>query len=315
MSTVVSAPGKLMISGEYAVLEGAEAIVAAVSRRVRVWLSDDDDQGDASGPVPPEAAAARAAAERYFGSHSGHLGVDVRATRMGDQKLGVGSSAAAAAAAAGLIAARAGQDLDDPPVRRRVLEAALEGHTAVAPRGSGADVATSTLGGFVRFRRRGGNIECDSVRFPEALQVHVVWTGKQVRTSDMLDRVDALKQSNPNRYIAAMDGLRSASEAFSAAVGRGDPGRIVEAARGYHGAMRDLGRVAGADIVDDTLERIADLAATAGGAAKPSGAGGGDVALALFPNGASSAKFVAACEGEGLHVVEMALGVVGVRTE
>ncbi|MEY4583034.1 MAG: hypothetical protein RL701_7737, partial [Pseudomonadota bacterium] len=37
---VVSAPGKLMVIGEYAVLEGAEAVVAAVDRRAYASLRE-----------------------------------------------------------------------------------------------------------------------------------------------------------------------------------------------------------------------------------------------------------------------------------
>ena len=39
-----SAPGKLMILGEYAVLEGHPAIVAAITRRITVTLEPRPDQ-------------------------------------------------------------------------------------------------------------------------------------------------------------------------------------------------------------------------------------------------------------------------------
>ena len=50
-----------MIIGEYAILEGAEAVVAAVDRRVYATLSPT---GDA---LPPEAAAAQREAEGQLG--------------------------------------------------------------------------------------------------------------------------------------------------------------------------------------------------------------------------------------------------------
>ncbi len=43
MPVTASAPGKLVLTGEYAVLEGAPAVVLAVSRRARVHLRDSED--------------------------------------------------------------------------------------------------------------------------------------------------------------------------------------------------------------------------------------------------------------------------------
>ncbi|HEY2735509.1 MAG TPA: hypothetical protein VGI70_16045, partial [Polyangiales bacterium] len=88
-SVVVSAPGKLMVSGEYAVLNGATAIVAAVGRRAFARV----DVGRVGEP-PAEARAAFALAERQFGEPSGRpLSIDVSSLRAEGAKLGLGSSA------------------------------------------------------------------------------------------------------------------------------------------------------------------------------------------------------------------------------
>jgi phosphomevalonate kinase len=52
----------------------------------------------------------------------------------------------------------------------------------------------------------------------------------------------------------------------------------------------------------DTPEhaRIAGLAERFGGAAKPSGAGGGDVAVALLPDDDARLRFTDACRADGL---------------
>lgn len=326
---VASAPGKLMLSGEYAVLEGAEAIVAAVDRRVRVWLAEPG----ADPVTSPEVVASRAEAERRWGPTAGVLQMDVSATRAGDQKLGVGSSAAGAAAAAGLVRAQAGGDLSALAIRREVMAAALAGHHAVAPRGSGADVAAATLGGFVRFRRVVTNgepgdepgdpvaVEVEPVVWPSDLQVRVVWTGQQVRTSDMLDRVEALRRSDAVAHADAMAGLQAAARQCSSAlvIGPGadapEAAAVVRAVRGYHLAMAALGDAAAAPIVNQTLHHIAELAARAGGAAKPSGAGGGDVALAMFESVDQASRFEAACQAAGLDVIHTRLGAAGVRID
>ena len=72
--------------------------------------------------------------------------------------------------------------LEDPAAHRRdILGWALDGHRAVAPEGSGADVAAATLGGVVRFRREAAR-DAAPVDWPEGLAIDVVWTGSPART-------------------------------------------------------------------------------------------------------------------------------------
>ena len=118
-SYVVSAPGKLMIAGEYAVLDGAEAVVDAVGRRAYAHLGSFAQE-----PLPLEAGAARARAEALLGAVPGALSIDVSELRQAGRKLGLGSSAAAAAAAAGVVFAAHGRDLSSPSVREQILGAA-----------------------------------------------------------------------------------------------------------------------------------------------------------------------------------------------
>jgi len=312
----ISAPGKLMIVGEYAVLEGAPAVVAAVDMRVRLRPLRQPIVEPFSTSLPPEASAARECAEAICGALETELMLDVSALRSGDQKLGVGSSAAAAAATAGFVFANAGHDLGDEAVRQQVLRCALDGHRAVAPRGSGADVAACTLGGFVRFQRLdSGEVRTAPLTFPSHAATAVVWTGQQVRTSDMLDRIEALRQRDRGVYQRHMADLAESATDFIAALARDDVASLIAHTHDYGLRMAALGEAAGAPIVETTLARIAALAQKAGGAAKPSGAGGGDVALALFPSQKELTSFADICSMEHLHVLPYNLGVRGVGAD
>lgn len=121
-----SAPGKLVLLGDYAVLAGGPALVAAVDRRA---------VGATGGPIPPsavvEAVLARAKLE---GGRPELPEIDTRAfLDEHGQKLGLGSSAAVAVVTAALSLGR-----DD----ERILRVALEGHRdAAGGVGSGVDVA------------------------------------------------------------------------------------------------------------------------------------------------------------------------------
>jgi phosphomevalonate kinase len=332
-----------MITGEYAVLDGAEAIVAAVDRRAFVRVAGSGaasqvitqgtpqgtygigaarikhDPASLPGVISPEATAAFSEAEARLGRYShessgGALQVLVEASsmRQGDSKLGLGSSAAGAAAAAGLVFAAHGRDLSELEVRKQVLEAAFAGHKAISPKGSGADVAASVLGGFVRFRRLGEVIEAHPVAWPASVCVRVVWTGKPARTSDFVAKVDALGVANPTLHRERMRALGAEADRFVSAVIASDTAGLLESTHAYGLAMGELGAAAGIEIVTDTLREVANVARQAGGAAKPSGAGGGDVALALFADEVSAGRFGQMCAQAGLSVLSVELGAAGV---
>jgi len=307
-----TAPGKLMVSGEYAVLEGAPAVVFAVQTRALVRWVDAPSANTASPERYPEAHAARRFAEEQCGAVHGELEVDVRALRMEGIKLGVGSSAAAAAAAAHAVFASHGRLVAEP-----VLRAAFDGHRAVSPSGSGADVAASVLGGTVMFRRPKGvadpSYEVRALE-PPNVRVAVAWTGQAASTHRLIQKVHALRDRDLPTYRAAMDRLSREAEAFVEALGEGGPAVVAAAAR-YGDAMGALGDAAEAPIVEEKLRRVAILAREAGGAAKPSGAGGGDVALAFFSEGAHLDAFQRACAAADIRVLDLELGGLGVLSE
>lgn len=302
-----SAPGKALLAGEYAVLDGGPAVVAAVDRRVTVEWSDRDQ------PMPPEVLATLERARRRCGKLPGSLEVDASALRRGDVKLGLGSSAAGAVAAAGAVFASHGHDLREPGVRQQVFECALGGHAAVAPSGSGVDVAASAFGGFRRFSR-GSHVDTRALSAPRGLAVRLVWTGHAARTSDLVAKVRALRSADPSLYDSTMGTLTALAAQFADAFEEGRAGDVVRLARDYGAAMRALGEAASAPIVESRLEHAARLAAKHGGAAKPCGAGGGDVAIAFFTDTEAGSTFELACREEGLHPIGVSFGAEGVET-
>ncbi len=321
----VSAPGKLMLAGEYVVLDGAAALVAAVGVRV---VARSTPRGDHSAPEragspddgsqAPEVVLARQWAERRLGPVTMPLVVDRTPLYRGERKLGLGSSAAAAAATAGWVHAAHGRAMDEADVREEVLADALRGHAAVAPNGSGADVAASVLGGVLRFRRVGSApeaVQACRIGWPPALTLRVVWTGQPARTSDLVDRVRALRRENPDRYHAAIGRLREAAEHVERAWLAHDTKGVLAGVARHHDAMARLGDAAGRPIVEARLQRVAHLAHRCGGAAKPSGAGGGDVAVAFFPDEDAAAAFGRLAAAHGLTVLDLPLDEEGVQLE
>lgn len=305
----VSAPGKMMISGEYAVLEGAPAIVAAVQTRALAWVAEGEHEDRASETRFPEAFASAAIAASTLGIDPPPFRIDVSALRRAGQKLGVGSSSAAAAAAAALVYALADAPLDDPGV----LRAALDGHREVAPSGSGADVAACTLGGFVRYQRKAGtwDVSATPIDWPTSLVARVAWTGSAASTHELVGMVHQLRDTRPHDYQVAMKRLAEESERFVESFATD----AIAATQAYYQAMEALGDAAGAPIVEERLRNVSTLARDCGGAAKPSGAGGGDVALAVFDSQAAAERFESAAQSAGIEILDVPLGGPGVRVE
>jgi phosphomevalonate kinase len=309
-----------MISGEYVVLDGAEALVAAVDVRAIAAFSGprSDRSPEASGlspgpqPVPPEAMLARSYAELELGPVPMELTIDTSALRSEDRKLGLGSSAAAAAATAAAVVGWHGLDVDTE--RRRILRWALDGHRAIAPQGSGADVAASTLGGLVRFQRDKAE-DAFRIEWPTELLLEVVWTGKPARTSDLVAAVRALAEHEPERYQEASSRLREAAQRLMVSMIHNDASAALLAVAEHHHGMDELGRAAGVGIINESLEGAARLAREHGGAAKPSGAGGGDVALAFFAASDAAARFRASCSAAGLTPLRLAIDAEGARID
>jgi phosphomevalonate kinase len=216
----------------------------------------------------------------------------------------------------GAVLAYHGQDLNDPVVQRRVLELALAGHKAIAPEGSGADVAAASLGGFVRFRLADGRLaEAERMAFPAHVHTRVVWTGKEARTNEFVRAVRGFEARDASGYAHIRDHLKSEAVRFADAIARANAAEIVAAAAAYGSGMGELGRQAGVEIVTRELAQIAELAREHGGAAKPSGAGGGDVAIAFFARESDAKAFDGACDKAGLDRLDLGLGAPGVRVE
>ncbi|HWN69456.1 MAG TPA: hypothetical protein VNM90_17565, partial [Haliangium sp.] len=159
-----SAPGKVLLAGEYAVLAGAEAVVMAINRRAVARVvapGTNEARGAAGSPflqALAQAVAAHAGADSPAARAATMLAVDSSALRdVGGIKLGLGSSAAATVAACACALAH-GQAGDVRPAAAEVHRLAHVAHgaaqSAQGARGSGADIAASVYGGILGVRLR-----------------------------------------------------------------------------------------------------------------------------------------------------------------
>jgi phosphomevalonate kinase len=293
------APGKILLSGAYAVLEGAPAIVAAVDRYVT-----------ADGERPPERVteevrvALGAANAPWF---------DASELRRGERKLGVGSSAAILVASLAVRALERVPDASDAALSAEVFAPALAAHRTAQRGGSGVDVAASTYGGVLSYRR--GPADAPSLRalsLPSALVIEVYFSGESASTPQLIARVDALRASDRALHATLLSAqAAAASEAESAALAA-DSERFVRALSDQARVLAELGARAGAGIVTDACRALGQVAEREGGTALPSGAGGGDVLL-FAGTRPSSPEFRALAARLGHELLPLSLGARGVH--
>ena len=308
-SPLVLAPGKLFLCGEYVVLEGGVAIVTSVSRyALAQFVPDAQPESSLVGEAVSRARAALG--EVAAAIPEGAALVDTAGFSEQGVKLGFGSSAAAAVAAAGAVLEYGGVSLaSNKELLFSVAEAAHR--SAQGGVGSGADVAASVYGGFVRFARMAGGAPIIT-RVSPPVDLHVVpfWTRTAARTTDFISGMQSFAARAAGDYARHMSTLRTGADRFAEAFATADVRGLVRAADAYGRALAALGAEAGLPIVTPTLEAAATLARALGGTAKPSGAGGGDVGIALFADPGAAESFAARCP-EGVLVLDIRLGATG----
>jgi phosphomevalonate kinase len=307
---VVVAPGKIFLVGEYAVLDGGVAVLAAVSR----YAIAQYVPGNAPASAVVDEAMKRSLAEIGEASAALPPGSVILTTdefSQGSCKLGLGSSAATAVATVGAMFETAGLPIEGQ--QHRIFAVADAAHRAAqGGLGSGADVAAAVYGGFVKFARPAeGPPAIEPVAVPGGLHLVVFWTEAPADTRAMVESVRAYGRRAPSSYKMLIGGLRATAERFANELGAGRATGAVVAAGRYGRQLAELGKAAGVPIVTEIFERAAALARELGGDAKPSGAGGGDVGVALFATPEAAALFARACQ-PALSVLDVSLARSGV---
>lgn len=340
METCLSAPGKLFLSGEYAVLWGGTARLAGVGprawalartredREVHLVLAEGRIVGTVtplgvrwgSEPTEPFAFAARAldVVVRARGRESLGLEVALSATPPGPggHKLGLGSSARAVVlateCAARLLEVR-------PPLALAMLAHA----EAQGGKGSGGDVAACSAGGLLRYRRwplervtaavslslgLAAAGAPDVVRLGStSLPASYAFSGQSASTRGMIGKVEAvLEGAARQRFVESSDELgRELEDGL-----RGSRfAQLDEACQGLEQLLESLPGVG-----TPGTARILALARTAGSTGKVSGAGGGDGCVLFSPDEDARRALLAALGHRGFVAVPLSFEH-GVRAE
>ena len=298
MNVVASAPGKIVLSGEYAVLFGAPAVCMAVNRRAVATLSDSRDgrchleTPGFSGDEPFRLLDALCS-ERPLRK----IELDTRAFSADGKKLGLGSSAALTVALAAAMSATTDVLLD----ARRAHRALQDGG------GSGVDIAAAVYGGLIRYEMAEARVQ--RLDWPAGLHMRAIWTGIPSLTSEKIRKLaDRVMQ-------ASRPALLRAAGKIADAWATGEAQRILDEYRPYIGVLREFSVDHDLGIFDAGHDELADAAMARGLIYKPAGAGGGDIGVLFGTSEAGLDTFVGQHQDLIHDVVSCALDPHGVRLE
>lgn len=329
MERALSAPGKLFVSGEYAVLWGGAARVAAVAPRTAAYVRRRADarvhvcleEGTLAGSTTPKgvrwerevpagfAFVARTLDEALRAHGRASLGFDLAvapsALGPGGHKLGMGGSACAT-----VLAAEAARYVLEE--RFDALKLALVAHAlGQGGKGSGGDVAASFAGSLLRYRRydvaalaEASNTgrflaslaeapPVDAWRLPvPRVAMAYAFTGESASTKVLISQVEArLHEAGRRAFVERSDAL---GHEIEAGLGGGDFRAFSEAVKAQHALLLELG-----PLETEGMRRVLAMAAAYGCAGKLSGAGGGDGCILFAPDTAARDELRKGLESRG----------------
>jgi phosphomevalonate kinase len=299
------APGKLVLSGAYAVLRGAPAVVTAVNRRVFA---------DTSRPPTYRAPEVKVGLDMRWHDKDPPF-YDASALRSSDDKLGLGSSAAICVASLGALLAEEAPHLTEEKLREELYPLARKAHRIAQGGGSGIDVAAACFGGTLLTQLDPDDQEkpprIEPLSLPHDLVIEVWGCPESSSTAQFVRRLFAQESENPREFKAALGLQHEASQRAAEALRAGNSADFVAALRSQEKALERLSDLAQLPIVPEGLRGLArDLEQNC--AVLPSGAGGGDISLHVGPC-PSSSTFRERAKADGLFLVPLELHAEGFR--
>lgn len=330
---LMSAPGKAVLCGEYAVLDGAPAIVMAVNCRASVTLQSTNEASHSLAMSHRESSPVRF----HFGksaeilplgddrpgldttliSHvwraigapdagSISMQLDTRAFYDNESgaKLGLGSSAALAVALTSALLRFSGDRREPGPI-------ALAAHRAFqGGNGSGVDIAAALHGGIMAFNTT-TQLATETLQWPTGMAYSLWWSGRAASTADKLR---SLKENMATAAARTSAGkLRQGSERVLEAWRSGHSKNVLDSLQDYCGALQQFSADHRLGIFDAGHRQMHELAARNGLTYKPCGAGGGDIGIVFSTRQEALDNFAGLAASCGFRKLQVMLDPCGLK--
>ncbi len=364
----VKAPGKLLLAGEWAVLEvGNPCIVMAVDKYVNAKVEESQgivisakDLGfenleaefdgkelkfkkDLSEEEKEKLVMAKNSVEtslRYLkesGIEPKKFSVstesEITSITLKDgstAKVGFGSSAAAVVAIIKAVLKFHGQDIESAEAKEKIYKLGCIAHYFGQGKvGSAFDVAASTYGGVIVYRRfdpkwlveelelgkpvkevvesKWQAFEASPIKLPEDFILCVGFVGYSASTKALVVKMRDFKATNEARYNEIYGGIGKVVEQLIEAIKQKDKEKIMQGIKENRVLLKQLAEESGNDLETKELTTLIEAADAAGAAAKFSGAGAGDCGIAVCFDKEIAEKVKKVWGEKGIYPIEVSV--------
>jgi len=289
----VSAPGKLMLFGEHAVVYGRPCIVTAVDQRVYVEASfNGKDEVVVNAPqlgirnykkkvgqlcnheMPQQVSFVEAVVRRFYQKYGLKKGLEINTESDFSHSYGFGSSSAITVAAAMALTGLYKIKLTKKELFDLCYRAVLD----IQGVGSGFDLAAALWGGTIFYKKKAKVIKQIRVK---RLPIVVCYSGVKADTPTLIRQVAELKRKHPIKVKRAFDRIELIVWQAKKFLVWGKWMKAGELMNENQKILEELG------VSTLKLEKLIRVALKAGAwGAKLSGAGGGDCIMAICSAGA-----------------------------
>lgn len=304
----VSAPGKIILSGEHAVVYGKPAILAAVNRRLSVLVEPFFENKIITSAPPYLAKFARDLVLKVLGKQKEKLKIEISSDiPVGG---GMGSSAALAVATTTALFKYFGQPFE----KENINEIAYEIEKKQHGNPSGGDNTIVTYGGFLWYRKETEflklfkPLDFNFERLPSFVLIN---TGRTVETTgEMVARVRKLYEKERSKTEKILSQIEKVTKQLLVGFNQVNHELVKLAIRENERLLEKLGTVS------NFTQKIIEEIEKQGGVAKICGAGGkkkgSGIILALHPN---KRALLGIARSRNLPAFEVKLGEEGVKVE
>ena len=288
----VSAPGKLMLFGEHAVIYNRPCIVTAVDQRMNILVETTSNRNlEINGPdvgvtaytkkiddlgegedIPKGVRFVEFAVRNFYKKHKISSGLSVRTKSDFSAEFGFGSSSAVTVATLKALS----EIFDTRITNQELFDLSYKTVLEIQGVGSGFDLAAAIWGGTVYFVT--GGKEIVPIKTGD-LPLVVGYTGIKADTPTLIRQVAILYGSHQQAVDTIFDAIAKVTKLARVSLGKSDFEEVGRLANINQGLLEALG------VNTKKLSNLIFAAREAGAyGAKLSGAGGGDCMIAFVKN-------------------------------
>ena len=313
-----SAPAKIILFGEHFVVYNKPAILASVTKRIKVGahlnnsktINIKSDLGieasykesdfniikganDSQTILYPLYESARSVlSERHQ-----ILGLDILVNSEFPYGLGLGSSAASCVATVAAV-----DSLFHKPDKQYVCDKAIKSERLIHNNSSGADCYISTFGGLMYYIKNTG---FNKISCRKDLSLIIGNTGIRHSTGALVSSVKKFKDENSSLFNNLSRRAENICQDAFTAITKGDERKLGKLMRENHTLLQQIG--VSNDKIDDLVNACVENGALG---AKLTGAGGGGIMIALVPQ-EQKLKIISTIEKNGCECISVEIDFNG----